>query len=52
MRVTLRLAWYDLWIGAYVDTAGRRLYVCPLPCVLVTVHLPRRKAGSSGESRP
>lgn len=36
MTVTLRFAWYDLWVGAYVDRDNRRLYVCPLPCVLLT----------------
>jgi len=31
MKVTLFFRWYDLWIGAYVDTKGRALYVCPVP---------------------
>ena len=35
-RLSLRFAWYDLWVGAYVDTAKRTVYVCPLPCVLIT----------------
>lgn len=39
-RVTLRFAWYDLWVGVYVDRVNRRLYVCPLPCVLVTIDRP------------
>ena len=33
MRVRPIFAWYDLWIGAFVDTAKRRLYIFPLPCV-------------------
>lgn len=37
MRVTLRFLWYDLWIGAYWDRAGRALYVCPLPCVVFKI---------------
>ena len=48
MSVSLRFAWYDLWIGAYVDRPNRTLYICPLPCVLVTVrrclHLPLPQA--------
>lgn len=31
MSVRLLFAWYDCWIGAYWDRAGRRLYVLPLP---------------------
>jgi hypothetical protein len=38
-RISLSFAWYDLWIGAYIDRERRRLYVCPLPCLLVTVDL-------------
>jgi len=38
-RVSLRFAWYDLWVGVYVDTAKRTVYICPLPCVLITVQM-------------
>jgi len=33
--VTVRpiVAWYDLWVGAYWDQKGRRLYILPIPCV-------------------
>jgi len=37
MNVTLRFAWYDLWVGAFWDRRSRTLYVCPLPCVLLTI---------------
>lgn len=37
--VSVGFAWYDLWIGAFYDRAKRVLYVCPLPCLLVTVRL-------------
>lgn len=39
MTVSLRWAWYDLWVGAYIDLTRRRLYVCPVPTVLLTVQL-------------
>lgn len=26
-------AWYDLWIGVFIDTKRRAVYVLPLPCV-------------------
>ena len=37
MRVRPIFAWYDLWVGAYWDRAGRRLYVLPLPCLGVVI---------------
>lgn len=39
MKATLAFKWYDLWVGLFVDTAKRRLYICPLPCILITIHL-------------
>lgn len=39
MKATLSFAWYDLWVGVYVDQAKRRLYICPIPCVLLTIQL-------------
>jgi hypothetical protein len=37
--VTVRplFAWYDLWVGAYWDRKGRRLYILPLPCIGVVI---------------
>lgn len=31
MKVTGFFRWYDLWVGAYVDTKNRALYICPIP---------------------
>lgn len=36
-RVRVSLAWYDIWVGAFVDTIKRKVYVCPLPFLLVTI---------------
>jgi hypothetical protein len=41
-RVKFSFAWYDLWVGFYVDRRYRRLYVCPLPCLLFTFWLEPR----------
>lgn len=32
MRVRPIFAWYDLWIGVFVDQPKRRIYIFPLPC--------------------
>lgn len=37
MRIRVRFAWYDLWIGAYWDRRDRVLYVCPLPTLVLEV---------------
>lgn len=34
LRVRIKFAWYDLWVGAYWDRHSRTLYVCPLPMLL------------------
>ena len=39
MMPSIRFAWYDLWIGAFWDRKERVLYVCPLPCLLLTWRL-------------
>ena len=35
MAVSVFFAWYDLWVGAYIDVKNKTLYVCPLPCVVI-----------------
>lgn len=31
MTITPFFRWYDLWVGVFVDTKNRTLYVCPVP---------------------
>lgn len=35
MKIELSFKWYDLWIGAFWDSKGKRLYICPLPCIVI-----------------
>lgn len=32
MSVRPIFAWYDLRVGAFVDSAKRRVYIFPIPC--------------------
>ena len=36
-RLRVSLAWYDIWIGIFVDTIKKKVYVCPLPGLLLTL---------------
>lgn len=45
-------AWYDLWIGAFIDTQKRILYILPLPMVGVKIRLlPAAKFGKENLCR-
>lgn len=35
-RWRVSFAWYDLWVGAYVDRKTGVWYFCPLPTLLIT----------------
>lgn len=37
-RVELVVAWYDCWIGIYVDRKQRRVYILPIPCVGLCIY--------------
>lgn len=32
MTIKPIFAWYDLWIGVFIDTKKRAVYVFPVPC--------------------
>lgn len=33
LRVKPFFRWYDLWVGVYVDTRLKAIYICPLPTI-------------------
>lgn len=35
----LSFAWYDLWVGVFVDTNKRKIYICLIPTLLITIKL-------------
>lgn len=34
-HVELKFIWYDMWVGAFIDTKTGTWYVCPFPGVLI-----------------
>lgn len=34
-RLSVKFAWYDMWIGVFWDRKQRVLYACPLPMLLI-----------------
>lgn len=37
MKIKPMLAWYDIWVGVFIDTSKRRVYVFPLPCLGIRI---------------
>ena len=40
MKITPFFRWYDIWVGAFIDTKKRTVYICPFPMIGVKVELP------------
>lgn len=37
MSIKPLFAWFDLWVGVYIDRKNRRVYVLPLPCIGIVI---------------
>jgi len=37
----IKFAWYDMWIGVFIDTKKKIVYICPIPCVLIQLRFKR-----------
>ena len=37
-RIKIFFAWYDLWVGAYVDVPNSVLYVCLIPTLVIKIN--------------
>lgn len=36
-KVSVKFIWYDLWIGVFIDTSKNKIYICPLPTVVIII---------------
>jgi len=53
MKISPVFAWFDLWVGVYVDRKRKRFYVFPVPMLGVCVSwAPRPQADVRGTSFP
>jgi hypothetical protein len=41
MKIKLLFAWYDLWIGIFIDKAKRKIYIFPIPMIGIVIELPK-----------
>lgn len=37
MKIKPFFRWYDLWIGAYVDTKNKAVFICPIPTLGIKI---------------
>lgn len=44
IRVRPIVAWYDMWVGVFVDTNKKKLYLLPIPCVGIVISWGQRDA--------
>jgi hypothetical protein len=46
MKVKLLFAWYDLWVGLFIDKAKGKIYVFPIPMLglVITYSTKKQKA--------
>lgn len=36
-KVSIKFIWYDLWIGVFIDTAKNKVYICPMPTIVIII---------------
>jgi len=44
MKIKLIAKWYDFWIGVFWDSRKKRLYLLPIPCIGIVIHLERHRS--------
>lgn len=41
-KIELMFAWYDIWVGVFIDKRKRIVYVFPLPMIGIKITLAKR----------
>lgn len=39
MKINFLFAWYDLWVGVFIDKTKRRIYIFPIPMFGIVITL-------------
>lgn len=39
MKVKFLFAWYDLWVGVFIDKIKWKIYILPVPCLGICINL-------------
>lgn len=42
MTIRPIFAWFDMWIGVFVDRPKRRVYIFPIPCFGIVIQLAQK----------
>jgi hypothetical protein len=48
MKIYPIFAWYDLWIGLFIDAKKKRLYIFPIPCFGLVIEWNEEEVDRSG----
>lgn len=38
MKVKVIFAWYDIWIGIFIDKTKKKVYIFPIPMIGIVVN--------------
>lgn len=42
-------AWFDIWVGVFIDRPNRRVYVFPVPCIGLRIDLRVPEEGATDD---
>jgi hypothetical protein len=37
MKVKVFFAWYDIWVGVFIDREKKCIYICLLPMIVIKI---------------
>ena len=43
MKIKPLFKWFDMWVGFFWDSKGRKLYILPLPCIGIVIEFGAKK---------